>query len=38
VLGAGKRLFEQTSAPAAFRLADATRAGDTIILIFVPDR
>jgi dihydrofolate reductase len=38
VLGAGKRLFGETSAPAAFRLADAKRAGDTVILTFVPDR
>jgi dihydrofolate reductase len=38
VLGAGQRLFGETSAPARFRLAEATRAGDTIILIFVPDR
>ena len=38
VLGAGKRLFGETSAPAAFRLTDAMRAGDTMILTFVPDR
>lgn len=38
VLGAGKRLFGETSAPAAFRLTDARRAGETMVLIFVSDR
>jgi dihydrofolate reductase len=38
VLGAGRRLFGETSAPTAFRLTDAMRAGDTMILTFVPAR
>lgn len=38
VLGAGKQLFGETSAPAAFRLTEAKQAGDTMILIFVPNR
>lgn len=38
ILGAGKRLFGETSAPAAFQLSDAKRAGDTMILTFVPAR
>lgn len=38
VLGAGKRLFGETSAPARFRLTDTKRAGDTVILTFVPVR
>ena len=38
ILGAGKRLFGETSAPFAFQLADSKRAGDTVILTFVPDR
>jgi len=36
VLGAGKRLFGDTSAPASLRLLDSKPAGDTLILIFAP--
>lgn len=38
VLGAGKRLFGSTSAPTACRLTETKRAGDTVILVFVPAR
>jgi dihydrofolate reductase len=36
VLGAGKRLFGETNAPAAFKLAETKRAGETMILTLVP--
>jgi dihydrofolate reductase len=36
VLGAGKRLFGETSAPAPLRLVDSKPAGETLILIFQP--
>jgi len=35
VLGAGRRLFGETSAPAGLELVDSKRAGDTVILTFV---
>jgi dihydrofolate reductase len=38
VLGAGRRLFGETSAPAAFRLSEAMRVGDTLVLTYVPAR
>jgi dihydrofolate reductase len=38
ILGAGKRLFEKTSAPVDFKLTDTRRAGDTAVLTFVPER
>lgn len=34
VLGAGKRLFGETSRPSTMRLADSTKAGDCLILIY----
>jgi dihydrofolate reductase len=36
VLGAGKRLFGQTSSAASLRLVDSKPAGETLILIFAP--
>ena len=36
ILGAGKRLFGETSDAAALRLVDAKPAGETIILIYEP--
>ena len=36
VLGAGKRLFSDTSEAAALRLVDAKPAGETLILIYEP--
>jgi dihydrofolate reductase len=36
VLGAGKRLFAETSDASAFRLTDSQVAGDTQILVYVP--
>jgi dihydrofolate reductase len=36
VLGAGKRLFGEANAPAAFKLAETKRAGETMILTLVP--
>ncbi|MGH9136878.1 MAG: dihydrofolate reductase family protein [Acidimicrobiales bacterium] len=36
VLGAGKRLFGDTSAAADLRLVSATPAGETVILTYVP--
>jgi len=36
VLGAGKRLFGETSDAAALRLVDAKPAGETLILIYEP--
>lgn len=36
VLGAGKRLFADTSAPAALRLVESRPAGETLILIYRP--
>jgi dihydrofolate reductase len=38
VLGAGRRLFGETSTPAAFRLTAALRAGETLVLTYVPVR
>jgi dihydrofolate reductase len=38
VLGAGKRLFGDTSAPAALRLVESRPAGETVILIYAPAR
>ena len=38
VLGAGKRLFGETSDAVALRLVDAKPAGETLILIYVPGR
>ena len=38
VVGAGKRLFGQTGAPAGFRLAEPRAAGETVILTFAPRR
>jgi dihydrofolate reductase len=38
VLGTGRRLFEESSASSRLRLTDATRAGDTMILVYVPIR
>jgi dihydrofolate reductase len=36
VLGAGKRLFGETSEPAALRLVESRPAGETVILIYAP--
>jgi hypothetical protein len=36
ILGAGKRLFCETSDVAALRLVDAKPAGETLILIYEP--
>jgi dihydrofolate reductase len=36
VLGAGKRLFGETSSAASLRLVDSRPAGETLILIFAP--
>jgi dihydrofolate reductase len=36
ILGAGKRLFGETSDAAALRLVDAKPAGETFILIYEP--
>ena len=36
ILGAGKRLFGETSDAAALRLVDAKPAGETLILIYEP--
>jgi dihydrofolate reductase len=36
VLGAGKRLFGDTSEPAALRLVESRPAGETVILIYAP--
>jgi dihydrofolate reductase len=36
VLGAGKRLFGETSDPASLRLVESRQAGETLILIFAP--
>jgi dihydrofolate reductase len=36
VLGAGKRLFGETTDPVALRLVDAKPAGETLILIYEP--
>jgi dihydrofolate reductase len=38
VLGAGKRLFGELNDPAALRLVDSRRAGDTQIMVLVPAR
>ena len=37
VLGAGKRLFGETSAPAPLRLVDSKPAGETPILTYATD-
>jgi dihydrofolate reductase len=36
VLGAGKRMFGDTPAPASLRLVDSSPAGETMILIYAP--
>ena len=36
LLGAGKRLFEDTRKPATLRLVDSRPAGETVILIYAP--
>jgi dihydrofolate reductase len=36
ILGAGKRLFGETSHAAALRLVDANPAGETLILVYEP--
>ena len=36
VLGAGKRLFGEGGEPAALRVADTLRAGETVVLTLVP--
>jgi dihydrofolate reductase len=36
ILGAGKRLFGETSDAVALRLVDAKPAGETLILIYEP--
>jgi hypothetical protein len=36
VLGAGKRLFGETSDSAALRLVEAKPAGETLILVYEP--
>ncbi len=36
VVGAGKKLFGDTSGPVGFELAEPIKAGDTVILQFVP--
>ena len=36
VLGAGKRLFDETSEAAALRLVDTRPAGETLILVYEP--
>jgi dihydrofolate reductase len=36
VLGAGKRLFGETSEAAALRLVDTRPAGETLILVYEP--
>ena len=38
VVGAGKKLFGDTSGPVGFELAEPIKAGDTVILTFVPKR
>lgn len=38
VVGGGKRLFGETTAPVGFQLAEPKRAGETVILTFVPKR
>jgi dihydrofolate reductase len=38
VLGAGKRLFDDTAASIPMRLVDAKSAGETFILIYTPER
>jgi dihydrofolate reductase len=38
VVGAGKKLFPDTSGPVGFELAEPIKAGDTVILTFVPKR
>lgn len=38
VLGGGKRLFDGAVREASLRLTDATRAGETVILTYVPKR
>lgn len=36
VVGAGKRLFGESSKPSSLRLADTVKAGDTLILTYLP--
>jgi dihydrofolate reductase len=38
IVGAGKKLFGETSGPAGFQLSEPKQAGDTVILTFVPKR
>jgi dihydrofolate reductase len=36
ILGAGKRLFDETSDAVALQLVDAKPAGETLILVYEP--
>ncbi len=38
VVGGGKKLFGETGGPVGFQLAEPKKAGDTVILTFVPKR
>ncbi len=38
IVGAGKKLFGETSGPVGFQLGEPKLAGDTVILTFVPKR
>jgi len=38
IVGAGKKLFGETSGPVGFQLSEPKQAGDTVILTFVPKR
>jgi dihydrofolate reductase len=38
VIGAGKKLFGKTSKPLGFQMADPIKAGELVILTFVPKR